>query len=515
MKISRTIGFSAGLLATSSIASYALGLIRDRLLAGKFGAGAELDVFSASFIIPDAIMSVFAAALTTAFVPVFTSWWHKQGEKATWELTNRILYLIGLLIITATVIAWLLMPWLAQLVAPGFDETRHDLLTSTTRLMLFSPLFFSVSVLFGSALQGLRRFISYALSPVLYNFGIVFGIVFLTPRYGITGAIMGVVIGAALHMIIRIIELWQAGWLWERFSITKPWPWQHPGIKKTVKLMLPRIVGLLTWQANLWMFTAIASGLAVGSVAIFNMARNFQSLPVSLFGIALATALFPAISIHYAKGNIDKFRDDIVKAIKQVLFFTIPAGAGLALIAKPLIDAFLGTGKFSNVAVVATGMTLTIFSLSIPLESLQHIFARTFYAQHDTITPVKVTIFATIINVIVSFTAVKFLGVSGLAMGFVAFALTQVIVLGWLLRKRIKTINEKVIIKSIGKTILATGFMIIAILTIQSYLEHSLTILIASVSIGGLVFIMASLILRNEELISSFGLVKKIIKLQK
>lgn len=486
MKLSRTISFGAGLLALSSIGSYALGLLRDRLLAGQFGASAELDVYNASFLIPDFIMSLFVAALTAAFVPVFTDLRHKHNIKKSWQLTNTLLFLITIVILSSAIVGFFLTPWLTKIIAPGFNESSYLLLVNTTRLMLISPILFSLSILFGSALMGLRRFIAYALSPILYNLSIVLGLYFLAPQYGIYGAIIGVLIGAFSHMLIRLIELLISGWHIKYIG------WNFSDVKKIIKLMIPRAIGLLTWQANLWIYTAIASGLTVGSIAIFNLARNFQSLPVSLFGIAFATALLPALASHYAKQDKKTFRKDLSKTIRQVLFFTIPAALALIVLSKPLVSFFLGTGKFSEEAIVITGIMLAVFACSVPLESLQHVLARGFYARHNTVTPVLITISATIINIIVSLSMVKFIGIYGLAVGFLSYSTIQVVLLATFLKRKIDILHGKEIFISLLKIFAASIIMMIIIYYINS--------LFLGVIVGALIYIALAFLLKMPEL---------------
>lgn len=512
MKISRTISVSAGLLAASSVASYILGLLRDRLLAGHFGAGPELDVFNASFLIPDAIMTLFGAALTTAFIPVFTAWLHKHGEKEAWHLTNTVLRIITIFIMLAVVSAWLLLPWLTPLITPGFDGERNQLLIQTTRIMLISPILFSMSVLFGSALQGMRRFISYALSPVLYNLGIIFGIVVLSEPFGIQGVVVGVICGALLHMLVRMIELRSTGWTWMAVKTNDYGSWKHEGIKKIVRLMIPRVIGLLLWQANLWFFTAVASGLLIGSITVFNLARNFQSLPVSFFGIALATVMFPALASSYARQKNQEFVNDLSKGIKQLLFFTIPAALGLMLLAIPLVDVFLGTGKFSQTAVLTTGITLSVFALSIPFESLQHILARAFYAQHDTITPVFITIIATATNICVSLLTVKYIYVSGLALGFVSFSIIQVVLLLLLLRRKTSGLNGGDIMISLGRIIPASAIMGVCVYSVTTYVQNSSMALATGALAGTIVYVIMAALLRMPELSEAVRLTKRLIR---
>lgn len=425
------VAIKASWLAATTVLSYVAGLIRDRLLAAQFGAGFELDVYNSAFLIPDTIMNIFAAALTTAFIPIFTSYRQQHGDAASWRVTNILLSCLSVVMVVVISLAYVVMPWIAQTVAPGFDGTARQLLIQTSRILLLSPFAFALSIALGAALQGTHRFFSYALSPVLYNAGIILGIVVLAPRLGIVGVTIGVVIGAVTHMMIRFIELRWSGWRWQWLL-----QWRDAAVHKTVRLMLPRVVSLLTVQANLWIYNALASTLMVGSIAVFNLARNFQSLPVSLFAIALATVIFPKLSEHFAKTRADQLVTLAEKALRQLLYFTLPAAAGMIVVAHALVDTLLGTGKFDDAAVQATGVTLAVFALSIPIESTQHILARVFYAQHDTITPVKISSVGLLVNTIVCILASRWFGVNGLVLGFIATTLSQVTLLAYALQRR-------------------------------------------------------------------------------
>ncbi len=450
----RSVAIQAVWLASTSVASYALGLLRDRVLAGQFGAGLELDVYNSAFLIPDIIMNIFAAALTTAFIPVFTQLWTKDGETTAWRVTNALLTgLVGLLVVIL-ILAFVTMPWLVYFVAPGFDETGKTLLVHASRLMLLSPLGFGLSIAIGCALQGRHRFFSYALSPVVYNLTIIISIIVLAPKYGVLGVVLGVGAGAFVHAGVRFIELLRTGFKPQLHS-----PWHEPAIITTIRLMLPRIAGLLAVQANLWIYNALASTLGEGNISIFNFARNFQSLPVSLFGIALATVLFPRLSERFAE---DRPQDIVAlgqRATTQLLFLTLPATAGMILVAHPLVKLLLGSGEFDDTAVTATSIALMVFALSIPLESIQHILARIFYAQQNVFTPVKIALVGAVINFAVCIIAMQWLGVYGLALGFVVTALSQVLLLQRALYKKCQSIITLPVVGASLKILLASSAM--------------------------------------------------------
>ncbi|MFA5995799.1 MAG: murein biosynthesis integral membrane protein MurJ [Patescibacteria group bacterium] len=500
----RSLGINAGILGMASLLSYILGLWRDRLLAGQFGAGTDLDVFNSSFIIPDIIINLLAAALTTAFIPVFTQLWQQQGKEASWRVVNKLMNLLSLLMLAAVLLAWLFMPQLTHLVAPGFNAEQRLLLIQTTRLMLLSPLLFSISTIFGSTLQGLQRFVSYAISPLLYNVGIVLGIIFLAPRFGIIGVVAGVIAGAGLHMIVRLIELIKTGWRWQWLT-----DWHDPAIIQTVKLMLPRIIGLLTVQANLWIYNAFGSLLTSGSITVFNLARNFQSLPVSLFGIALASAAFPVLSTAYADKNNIEYQQKLHWTMRQIIFFTVPASLAMIALAQPLIGTLLGTGAFSQEAVLATSITLTMFAISIPLESLLHILARAFYARHNTVAPVIIAVIAMLVNIITCWIASKYIGVTGLALGFVLTALTQVVLLFyWLKRKKIYG-QDKTVLITFAKSLLASGLMSLTIWGVYQLHLRTLFTLGIGVMVGTVTYLGLALLLRMPEITSLTSIIKQ------
>lgn len=490
----RSVTINAAILAGSSVGSYALGLLRDRLLASQFGAGSDLDIFNSSFIIPDFITNLLAAALTTAFVPIFIQL-YRQSPARAWQTVNRLLTLMSAAILVTILLAWIFMPGLSQLVAPGFSETQRTLLIHTTRLLLIAPFLFCLSTVFGSALQGTDRFISYALSPLLYNIGIVSGIIILAPRFGISGVIIGVVLGAVLHAGIRLVELRRTDWQYQ-WSQT----WHDPAITKTVWLMLPRIVGLLSVQVNLWTYNAVGSTLASGSITVFNLARNFQSLPVSLFGIALATAAFPALSTAYAKQDQPEFIQQLNWTMRQIIFFTLPAAVGMILLAQPLITVLLGRGAFTDEAIVATSITLTMFALSIPIESVLHVTARAFYARQNTVTPVVIAVIAMLVNIGVCWLMAPRIGTIGLALGFVITSATQVLLLlYWLKQKQIYHIEPSVFI-TLGKSVCACVIMALLVIGTNSLHLRALLTLIIGGMVGAGSYLVMALILRMPEM---------------
>lgn len=401
---SKTITSAAFLLAVAALASRLLGLFRDRLLAGKFGAGDELDIYFAAFRIPDMLYTILIlGALSATFIPVFTSYF-QRSKKEAWDLVNGLLNLGLLVLIIAAGILIVFAPYIISLVAPGFDEEKRQIAIFMTRIMFLSPVLLGVSNIFSGVLQTFGRFFVYSLTPIMYNLGIIGGIVFFVPVFGLSGLAWGVILGAFLHMMIQIPSLRFLGFRFKRILTIA-----HKGIREIGKLMVPRTIGLAAFQINLVVITAIASTLASGSIAIFNLANNLQHVPVGIFGIAFATAVFPKLARAFSKKNREAFRQSFSSAFRQILFLVIPLSALFFLLRAQIVRVVLGTGKFGWVDTRLTAAALALFSFGIFAHSLIPLVARAFYALHNTKIPVIVSLVSMGVNIVASFSFVALL----------------------------------------------------------------------------------------------------------
>ena len=315
----KNITRGALILGASYFISAILGLIRDRLLAGRFGAGLELDVYFAAFRIPDFVYNILIlGGLIVAFLPLFAEYFSRNKNEA-WQMTNYILNAFLIFLIAISFILFILTPWLVKWLFPGFGPEHYKLAIPLIRLLFLSPIFFGVSNLLSGILQYFQRFFIYSLTPILYNLGIIFGILFLTPHFGIFGVGMGVVFGAFLHMAIQIPTARNCG-----FSYKFLLNFEYPAIKRIFKLMVPRVLGVAAQQINLIVITAIASTITSGSIVIFSISNNFQSLPVGIIGASFAVAIFPTLSRFFAENRKKEFLENFSSIFRQILVFVIP-----------------------------------------------------------------------------------------------------------------------------------------------------------------------------------------------
>jgi len=402
---SKTIVSAAFILGITTLISKALGLFRDRLLAGRFGAGDELDVYYAAFRIPDFVFNILIiGAISAAFIPVFASYWNRD-EKDAWKVANGVLNIFVLALISISLILIIFCPFFISIIAPGFSGEKKELAVMLTRIMFLSPVFLSISNIFSGILQYFHRFVVCSIAPILYNIGIIFGILFLVPRFGVFGVAWGVVLGAFLHMVVQIPYVKLCGYKYQ-FVFN----FNHPGIKKIIKLMIPRTVGSCASQVNLIVITAIASVLASGSIAIFNLSNNLQFIPVGLIGISFATAAFPSLSREFAGERRKEFINKFSSTFRHVLFLVVPLAFLIFILRAQIVRIVLGTGHFGWADTRLTAACLGLFSLGIFAQSFVPLVSKAFYALHNTITPVVVSIISIVLNIALSFLFVWALG---------------------------------------------------------------------------------------------------------
>ncbi len=395
---SQKISSAALIVAFFGLISRLFGLWRDRLLAGQFGAGRELDIYYAAFRIPDLIYNLLiVGAISSVFLPIFYEYLTKDKDKAFKFAANILnVLLVALLFLSGALIIF--APTLIYFVAPGFNQESLDLTVKISRILFLSPLLLGISALATALLQAFSRFLITSLAPIFYNLGIIFGIIFLTPHYGIWGLSYGVILGAALHFLIQVPSLFKIG-----FSFKAALNFKEPGFLKVAKLWFPRTLGLLAFQINSIMATAIASYLSIGSIAIFNLADNLRWVPIGIVGVAFSTAAFPAMSLAYAQGRKDLFLKRFSLAVRQTLFIVIPLSLLFFIFRAQIVRIILGTGEFSWDATRLTAAVLGLFSFGIFAAALLPLFTRAFFVFHNTKTPVFINVVSMVINVFLSF----------------------------------------------------------------------------------------------------------------
>lgn len=442
------------LIAFFSLLSRVLGLARDRLLAASFGAEATLDAYYAAFRIPDFLYNLLIlGTLSAAFIPVFTESLVTNRTQA-WRTARTILNLTILVISFLSLLLAVLAPQLTGLIVPGFSEEQKSLTTQLTRIMLLAPIFFSVSSVFSSILNSFRKFAIVAAAPLMYNASIIVGILVLYPIFGPTGLALGVAAGAFLHMALQIPSILRAGFRWAPdFNLNLP------SVRKIGTLFVPRIFGMDTSQVSLFIASVIGSGLASGTISVYNLANNLQSLPIGIVAVAFAVVAFPHLSKAAAERRMDDFRMIFSTSLSQILFFVVPLSAMLVVMRAQIVRLILGAGLFDWTDTIRTLDTLAVFAASLSAQSLIPLCARAFYSVKNTKIPVAIGLLSAIINIIMAYILSPEFGVAGLAAAFSISAIFNFAALFVLLEFKLGGMLDSGLLLKIEKIVIATFVM--------------------------------------------------------
>lgn len=384
---------AAIILGSASMVSAFLGIFRDRLLAGRFGAGDELDIYYAAFRIPDFVsMVLIMGSISAALIPIFSEYITKDKESA-WKFFSNLFNVVISILIFVCLLLVIFAPQLISIITPGFSEDKKELVVILTRIMFLSPIILGTSNIISSVLQVFRRFFITSLSPIMYNLGIIIGIVFFVPKLGIVGLAWGVVLGAILHLLIQISVLLKVGFKYYNiFDIS------DPGLRRMIKLTIPRSIGLAAGQINFFVVTAIASTLTSGSLAVFSLSESLSRPFVILTGIAFSTAAFPHLTLSISKERKERFLDIFSKTFNKILISIVPLSILLFIFREELVSFIFKVGKFGLLDSKLTAACLAMFCLGLFAKALNLFVIKSFYALKDTRTPAGVSVISMFLN---------------------------------------------------------------------------------------------------------------------
>jgi len=383
----------AYLLGFFALLAQLLALVRDRMLASSFGAGTTLDIYYASFRIPDLIFVTVASLVSISIlVPFFTE--VDEKGKDTKALMDGIFSIFFAIMVLVSLFAFFLMPFLAPKLFPGLADGETEKLITLSRILLLSPLFLGFSNFFASIVQMYNRFFLYALSPILYNIGIIIGIIFLYPIFGIYGLGFGVAIGAFLHAFIQVPFI-----IHKKTFPKITTKIDFPSVKRIISLSIPRTVTLSTNSISAFALISMASVLGTGAITIFNFSFNLESGPLSIIGVSYASAVFPLLSRLYVQGNRKAFLERMISVTKHIIFWSMPAIVLFVVLRAQIVRTVLGAGHFTWSDTRLTAAALAIFALSIIPQSLVLLFVRAFYAEGKTRKPLLINVIAMVATI--------------------------------------------------------------------------------------------------------------------
>jgi putative peptidoglycan lipid II flippase len=522
----KSISSASLILAVSYFLSAVLGLLRDRLLAGTFGAGNELDVYYTAFTVPDLIASVLIfGAIGAAVIPIFSGHLIKD-EKSAWRYISVFMNIFLGFLIAVCVILIIATPWLISFIAPGFSGEKREVAIAMMQIMFLSPIILGASNMISGVLQVFHRFFITALAPLMYNIGIITGILIFAPRMGITGLAWGVVFGGILHLCVQLPSLFFSGFRYSpNFNV------KDPSVVKTIQLMAPRSLGLGAGQLNTIATTAIASTLMAGSIAVFNLANNLSSIFVNAVAVSISTAAFPAMSMNFIKQENGEFLRRFSSIIRQIIFLTIPLSLLLLILRAQVVRVILGAGRFDWSDTRLTTACLAVLAINLIAQALILFLSKSFYAACNTKIPAVISVVTVGLNITLSllfvwliktFTVAQVIvkdvfrlegmeniAVMGLALAYSITALAEAGILFKMFCKKFPEFNIKEILDSLNKVIIASFIMFILTFATRQLIGVFVNLqnfwavffqLVMSGTVGVAVFIFVSHLQKSTEL---------------
>jgi len=392
------ISEAALVLGFFTFLSQILAIFRDRFLAGNIGAGSTLDIYYAAFRIPDLIFTFGAALVSVSILmPFLKSQLEKskiQGKKFIQDIFT--VFFAGIFIIAF--ISWLLMPYLAEHIFPGFNSVELSETIMLSRIMLLSPILLGISNLFATITQAFKQFFVYAIAPVFYNLGIIVGIIWLYPIFGMAGLGYGVILGAALHMLIQLPVVVRHG-LTPSFSFSIDWS----NIKTVIGHSLPRTITLSMSKIVFLIFVSMASTLVSGTISVFNLSYNLQSVPLAIIGVSYSVAAFPTLVDYFNKQNFEEFVAHVMGPIRQIIFWSLPVIALFIVLRAQIVRVILGTGNFDWSDTRLTAASLALFIVSVVAQSIVLLLIRAYYASGRTWKPLWITLVSSTSTIIFAY----------------------------------------------------------------------------------------------------------------
>ncbi|MGD8621034.1 MAG: murein biosynthesis integral membrane protein MurJ [Anaerolineales bacterium] len=500
-RVARSTIIVMGGLATSIV----FGFLRQRVIALQFGTSAELDAFTAANGVPELLFTMLAGgALAFAFIPIYTQL-ITDGEPTESNLllsrvVNTILLLVGSLGALLAILAPTLVsaPWG---VGPSFPPEIQSLTAQLMRVLFVSTVIFAASSILTGALHAHQHFLLPALAPSMYSLGIIFGALFLGPRWGIFGLAWGAVLGSGLHLLIQLPGAWRFRMRWQ-LSLG----WGDPLLRGVAVLMAPRIVDLLMARASIdWINANIGSGLGVGRVSALRYAFQLMNTPWTLIGTAIGIAVFPTMSALAARKDVSAQRRALSGALRAILTLALPAAVALLVLGEPVIGFLFEGGEFTSRSTDLVYYALQFYVVALLSQSVLEVVVRAFAAQKDTLTPLIVSFFTTALNVFLAIILARPFIDGGLEHG--GLALANGIAVGvealiglTILHFRWGGVNASRILVDALKAALAAVTMGAAIYGFAILVQPSrFVLLLGGGAIGLIVYVLTALLLGLDE----------------
>lgn len=504
---SSRVARAAGIVMFFVLLSRILGFVRERAIAEVFGRTGTTDVFFAAFAIPDLMYQLLVGgALSSAFIPVFTQYLARGEEEEAWRAASIFINITVLALTAFMILGVIFTPSLAPLVGVGFSGEQRDLLILLMRITFPAVFFTALSGLAMGVLHSYQKFTLPALGPIIYNLGQILGAYVLGPLMGILGMAVGTIAGSVGSFSLQLPQVLQKARRYYRPSINL----RHPGIRRMFRLMLPAVIGLSISQVNIIVGQNLASLLETGSIVALRLANRLINFPLGIFAMAISTAIFPTLSSHVAREEMEEFRRTFSFGLRVVFFITIPSAVGMAVLSVPIVRLLFESGEFTSADTIATAYALLFYAPGLIAQAGIQIITRIYYSLQDTVTPVKIGLVTVIINF---FLSVAFLRFTGLEHGAIALAYSITSIINmltalYILRRKLGAIDGHRVVMAVVKALAASAVMGLVVFYIgqalSGYVDLSRALgrliqVFVSIGAGVIVYLVCTALLRMDE----------------
>lgn len=515
--MSRSDKSSAGLAKSAATVSFAvmcsrlLGLIREQVFAGLFGAGYAYDAFVVAFRIPNLLRDLFGeGALSAAFVSVFSDYNANRSKQDTWQLASNVLCFFLVAISIITLLGMFFADQIVSILAPRFSDMagKAELTAAMTIIMMPFLLFISLAAVVMGILNTNNRFFIPSLASSFFNLGSIIGgtsLAFILPRYGypaIVGMAFGTLIGGFLQLIVQLPVLKQVG-----FKFRPTLNLSDPGLQRVLKLMIPATIGLSATQINIFINTNFASSCAEGSVSWLNYAFRLVQLPIGLFGVAISIAALPVLARQAATQNFQEMRETFVSSLTMVFCLTIPATIGLIVLAEPIIKVIFEHGAFTSSDTEATAIALSLYGIGLFAYSANKVIVPVYYAINAARYPVFGSFLAIGFNVVIIISTIDLFQHRAIALSTSAVMILNFLFLVTVLYLKINGFSLRKLGSGLVKIIIAASVMTLVLMGLhrifseqfQGTIFEQVTFLGILISVSTMVYLIALNLLGLKE----------------
>ncbi|NLO89885.1 MAG: murein biosynthesis integral membrane protein MurJ [Clostridia bacterium] len=487
---------AAGILLIMNLLSRVLGYVRDAVIAGHFGTSGATDAYMVAYTIPYFLQSIVGMAFVMIIVPILTDYGVKGKREEMWKAASVIFNWTALFLTAAALMGILGAEILVKLMAPGFSGELAILARELTRIIMPSIIFMGLGMLVTGILNSQHVFSVPAFAPAAENIAIILTVVFLSSKLGIHGLALGTLVGFMFFLFIQIPSLKKLN-----FRYFLSFDSHHPALIQAASEIIPIIFGVGVNQIYLALNRAFASFVAEGSISAIDFAYRLINLPLGIFAATISTLIFPSMSEHAASGNKREYAGTLTRGLNLVSFIIIPSAVGLWVLSTPVVELLFQRGAFDQRATVMTAAALAYFTLGMYGWSANMVIIRAYYAVKDTKPPVFAGVIAIIVNILLSYLFLPFLGHRGLPLANSIAVTVQTALLMILITKHLPDMEFSSMGKTFAKALAASMLMgagvylIASEITFPAYAETAICI-----GAGVILYILAAYIFRIEEI---------------